>query len=174
MTQLTTSIEIKAPQDEAVRQVLTPEALQFLEGLHRTFNARRKELLDAREVRQKELDAGGKLDFLPETKEIRDGDWTVAELPNDLHKLFQIDRRSRPKVVIDIAIGLVWQTRNVRSPFIHGIAGHCAGIDILPSNSRRCSRVSPGLRDIKEIIPIRIATLISRGNALVINDRDTR
>lgn len=84
MTQLTTSIEIKAPQDEAVRQVLTPEALQFLEGLHRTFNARRKELVDAREVRQKELDSGSKLDFLPETKEIREGDWTVAELPKDL------------------------------------------------------------------------------------------
>ena len=84
MTQLTTSIEIKAPQDEAVRQVLTPEALQFLEGLHRTFNARRKELLEAREVRQKELDSGSKLDFLPETKEIREGDWTVAELPKDL------------------------------------------------------------------------------------------
>ncbi|WP_342527582.1 malate synthase A [Chryseomicrobium sp. FSL W7-1435] len=84
MTQLTTSIEIKAPQDEAVRQVLTPEALQFLEGLHRTFNERRKELLDAREVRQKELDTGSKLDFLSETKPIRDGDWTVAELPKDL------------------------------------------------------------------------------------------
>ncbi|WP_392455063.1 malate synthase A [Chryseomicrobium aureum] len=84
MTQLTTSIEIKAPQDEAVHQVLTPEALQFLEGLHRTFNARRKELLEAREVRQKELESGSKLDFLPETKEIREGDWTVAELPKDL------------------------------------------------------------------------------------------
>lgn len=84
MTQLTTSIEIKGPQDEATDRVLTPEALQFLEGLHRTFNERRKELLKAREERQKELDAGGKLDFLPETKQIREGDWTVAELPLDL------------------------------------------------------------------------------------------
>lgn len=84
MTQLTTSIEIRGPQDEATKRVLTPDALQFLEGLHRTFNERRKELLDAREVRQKELDAGAKLDFLPETKDIREGDWTVAELPGDL------------------------------------------------------------------------------------------
>ena len=84
MTQLTTSIEIKGTQDEATKRVLTPDALQFLEGLHRTFNERRKELLDAREVRQKELDAGAKLDFLPETKDIREGDWTVAELPGDL------------------------------------------------------------------------------------------
>ncbi|MFC4353756.1 malate synthase A [Chryseomicrobium palamuruense] len=84
MTQLTTSIEIKGPQDEATKRVLTPEALQFLEGLHRTFDARRKELLEAREERQRELDAGGKLDFLEETKSIREGDWTVAELPKDL------------------------------------------------------------------------------------------
>lgn len=84
MTQLTTSIEIRGPQDEATKRVLTPDALQFLEGLHRTFNVRRKELLQAREVRQRELDAGAKLDFLPETKDIREGDWTVAELPQDL------------------------------------------------------------------------------------------
>lgn len=85
MTQLTTSLEIKGLQDKATERVLTPEALQFLEGLHRTFNERRKELLEAREERQQQLDAGGKLDFLEETKAIREGDWTVAELPKDLH-----------------------------------------------------------------------------------------
>lgn len=84
MTQLTTSLEIKGLQDEATERVLTPEALQFLEGLHRTFNERRKELLAAREERQQQLDAGGKLEFLEETKAIREGDWTVAELPKDL------------------------------------------------------------------------------------------
>lgn len=84
MTQLTTSLEIKGLQDQATERVLTPEALQFLEGLHRTFNERRKELLKAREERQQQLDAGGKLDFLEETKAIREGDWTVAELPKDL------------------------------------------------------------------------------------------
>ncbi|PJK16479.1 malate synthase A [Chryseomicrobium excrementi] len=84
MTQLTTSLEIKGLQDKATERVLTPEALQFLEGLHRTFNERRKELLKAREERQQQLDAGGKLDFLEETKAIREGDWTVAELPKDL------------------------------------------------------------------------------------------
>lgn len=84
MTQLTTSLEIKGLQDKATERVLTPEALQFLEGLHRTFNERRKELLEAREERQQQLDAGGKLDFLEETKAVREGDWTVAELPKDL------------------------------------------------------------------------------------------
>lgn len=84
MTQLTTSIKVKGPQDAAVRQVLTPEALQFLEGLHKTFNERRKDLVALREERQYELDQGGKLDFLEETKHVRESEWTVAELPKDL------------------------------------------------------------------------------------------
>ncbi|GAB5374113.1 MAG: malate synthase A [Acuticoccus sp.] len=65
-------------------EILSDEALAFLAGLHRAFNARRKELLDARVVRQKAIDAGALPDFLPETKDIRDGDWKVAPIPADL------------------------------------------------------------------------------------------
>ena len=69
-------------------EILTPEAIAFLASLHRTFNARRLELLAARETRQVRLDAGEKPDFLPETKHIRDADWHIAPLPADL-----LDRR---------------------------------------------------------------------------------
>ncbi|WP_432357365.1 malate synthase A [Sporosarcina sp. UB5] len=65
-------------------EILTPEALEFLYCLHEKFNGRRKELLAAREERQRRFDAGEKLDFLEETKHIRDGDWTVAPIPADL------------------------------------------------------------------------------------------
>src|SRR6202012_2803614 len=41
-----------------------------------------------RQERQKLFDAGKLPDFLPETKSIRDGDWTVAKIPTDL-----LDRR---------------------------------------------------------------------------------
>src|SRR6202012_860084 len=37
-----------------------------------------------RQERQKLFDAGKLPDFLPETKSIRDGDWTVAKIPADL------------------------------------------------------------------------------------------
>lgn len=67
-----------------VEQVLTPEAIEFLTQLHEKFNDRRKELLKLRAERQKRLDAGEKLDFLPETKHIREGEWTIAPLPEDL------------------------------------------------------------------------------------------
>ncbi|MDS8854858.1 hypothetical protein RLM10_00440, partial [Streptococcus pneumoniae] len=35
-------------------------------------------------MRQQELDSGKKLDFLLETKEIREGDWKIAPLPEDM------------------------------------------------------------------------------------------
>ncbi|WP_412026791.1 malate synthase A [Deinococcus yunweiensis] len=75
---------ITGPLKPGFEEILTPEALAFVAELHRTFEARRAELLAARETRQTRLDAGEKPDFLPETKAIRDGDWRIAPLPDDL------------------------------------------------------------------------------------------
>jgi malate synthase len=69
-------------------KVLTNEAVAFVANLQRKFNGRREELLAARVERQKRLDAGEKPDFLPETAHIRESDWTVAPLPQDI-----LDRR---------------------------------------------------------------------------------
>src|SRR5271168_4311167 len=68
--------------------VLTPEAVAFVVGLQRAFNARRKELLAARRTRQERLDDGERPDFLNTTKHIRESEWAVAPLPKDL-----LDRR---------------------------------------------------------------------------------
>ena len=65
-------------------QVLTSDALAFLAKLHRSFNARRLELLEHRAQRQKRIDGGELPDFLPETKHIRESDWQVAPVPKDL------------------------------------------------------------------------------------------
>jgi malate synthase len=63
-----------------LERVLTSEALELIADLHRTFEPRRAELLAARRERAQELDAGGGLDFSPDTKEIReDPDWRVAD-----------------------------------------------------------------------------------------------
>ena len=80
----TSGVRIDAPHHPGQNQVLTPEAIHFLTELHRRFNARRLELLAARKERQKRLDAGEKPDFLPETKHIRESEWTVAPIPADL------------------------------------------------------------------------------------------
>jgi malate synthase len=65
-------------------EILTPEALAFVAKLERTFRSRRLEALHRRNDRQQKLDAGEALDFLPETKHIREGDWKCATIPRDL------------------------------------------------------------------------------------------
>lgn len=62
-------------------EILTPEALEFLADLQTRFGARRDELLQARVKRRATIAETGRLDFLPETAEVRAGDWTVAPIP---------------------------------------------------------------------------------------------
>ena len=81
-------LEITGTYKEGYETILTPEALTFLKGLHLQFNEKRKALLQKRIERQGALDNGQLPDFLPETKHIREGDWQVAPLPEDL-----LDRR---------------------------------------------------------------------------------
>jgi len=69
-------------------EILSPEALRFVARLAAEFEGRRQELLARRRVRQTELDAGRLPDFLPETAEIRQREWTVAPIARDL-----MDRR---------------------------------------------------------------------------------
>ncbi len=68
----------------AYTSVLTDEAVAFILKLHTQFNSRRLELLEKRVARQAEIDSGKLPDFLPETKAIREGDWTAAPIPADL------------------------------------------------------------------------------------------
>ena len=64
--------------------VLSREALAFVERLHRELNPTRLELLERRQERQRELDGGANPAFLAETRGIREGDWRVASAPSDL------------------------------------------------------------------------------------------
>ncbi|OHV61280.1 malate synthase A [Pseudofrankia sp. BMG5.36] len=67
-----------------VAEVLGDEALAFVAGLQRTFGPRRQELLHRRAQRRALIAAGGTLDFLPETADVRAGDWRVAPPAPDL------------------------------------------------------------------------------------------
>ncbi|SCL31289.1 malate synthase [Micromonospora rhizosphaerae] len=72
-------VEVTGPIHPRYDEILTPDALEFLADLHRRFDARRRELLDRRRRRAAELADGALLDFLPETREVRESDWRVAE-----------------------------------------------------------------------------------------------
>jgi len=65
-------------------RVLTAEALGFVAELARTFTDRIEELLVLRRVVQSRYDAGLHPRFRPETRHIRESDWTCAPLPDDL------------------------------------------------------------------------------------------
>ena len=83
-TTLPDGVTITAPVSSTYAEILTPEALAFVASLHRSSRDTRKALLERRVDRQAELDAGKMPDFLPETAHIRQADWHVASLPNDL------------------------------------------------------------------------------------------
>jgi malate synthase len=62
-----------------LESVLTPAALELVAGLHREFEGRRRQLMADRDERSAALESGGTLDFLAETKSVREDDsWKVA------------------------------------------------------------------------------------------------
>src|SRR3989475_5954933 len=77
-------VDIRGPVEGRVQSILTPEALAFLAMLHRAFDATRKSLLEERMKRWEDLRRGSTLDFLPETRPVREGEWRVASVPKDL------------------------------------------------------------------------------------------
>jgi malate synthase len=72
-------VEIIGPPGDRYDEILTPDALRLIASLQRELGPRRAELLAARETRQVEISAGGTLDFLPGTRQIRDDPaWRVT------------------------------------------------------------------------------------------------
>lgn len=75
---------LAGPVPEGAAQVLSPNALEFLVRLHRAFEERRRGLLDRRAERQARFDAGELPEFLSATREIRESEWTVADIPGEI------------------------------------------------------------------------------------------
>jgi malate synthase len=95
-------IQIKAPDRDGFGEVLTDDALAFVAELHTRFDERRRELLGRRAERRARFAAGETLDFLPETQEIRDGDWQVAPAPPALQdRRVEITGPTERKMVIN-------------------------------------------------------------------------
>src|SRR3989449_6140069 len=82
------AVRLRAPPPAGCEGVLGSAAIAFLSALARRFEATRQALLERRRQRQQELDAGRLPDFLAETRDIREREWTVAPIRPDL-----LDRR---------------------------------------------------------------------------------
>jgi malate synthase len=103
-------VNILGDLNDQNRHILSKDACVFLALLHRTFNERRKALLQRRVVRQAELDKGNLLDFLPETKHIRENDaWKGAPpAPGLVDRRVEITGPTDRKMVVNALNSNVW------------------------------------------------------------------
>jgi malate synthase len=103
-------VNILGDLNDQNRHILSKDACVFLALLHRTFNERRKALLQRRVVRQAELDKGNLLDFLPETQHIRENDtWKGAPpAPGLIDRRVEITGPTDRKMVVNALNSNVW------------------------------------------------------------------
>ena len=103
-------VSILGSLNDQTRTILSKDATAFLALLHRSFNAKRKELLQHREIRQAELDKGVLPDFLPETKHIRENDaWKGAPpAPGLIDRRTEITGPTDRKMVVNALNSDVW------------------------------------------------------------------
>src|SRR6476660_6797729 len=86
------TVVVDAPHEvERSSEILSPDALAFLAELQARFGGRRDELLEARRTRRAEVSRTGRLDFLEETRAVREGEWAVAPAPADFADLLVDD-----------------------------------------------------------------------------------
>ena len=121
-------VELRGPVAERYGEVLTAEALTLVATLHRELDATRRDLLRRREERQAELDAGGTLGFLESTREVREGDWTVAPPPPALvNRRTEITGPTSRKMVINAlnsgATGFMADFEDANSPTWDNMVG---------------------------------------------------
>lgn len=82
--QITKGLEITGHPVQGQDEIFTEGALALLDSLCRQFAADVDGLLEKRQQRQARIDKGELPDFLPETRAIRDGKWSIRGIPEDL------------------------------------------------------------------------------------------
>ena len=126
----THNIELHGAMQAGFDEVITPDALEFVAELQHRFGSRREELLEARGRRRARLADGEMLDFPSYTREIRDGDWTVAPVPEDMQQRWveitgPTDRKMTINALNSGADGFMADFEDANAPTWHNmIDGH--------------------------------------------------
>jgi len=85
-----------------VSEILTTECRQFITTLHQEFEPERQKNLIRRKNRARAIVLGERLDFLSETKHIRESQWQVAVTPADLQdRRVEITGPAEAKMIIN-------------------------------------------------------------------------
>ena len=121
-------VDVRGPVEGRLEEVVNERSLGLVARLHRELDETRRDLLARREERQAELDAGGTLDFLDSTREVRDGDWTVSGAPADMQdRRVEITGPTDRKMVINAlnsgAAGFMADFEDSNSPTWANMAG---------------------------------------------------
>jgi malate synthase len=116
-------IDVRAVPVERHEEVLTTEALALVGHLHEELDDTRRALLDERQERQAELDAGGTLDFVSAPE-----DFTVAPVPDALQdRRVEITGPTSRKMVINAlnsgARGFMADFEDANSPTWRNMVG---------------------------------------------------
>jgi malate synthase len=119
-------LQLLGPMDSGFEEVLTPEALDFVAALQGEFGGGRADLLRARVKRRAQLRQGQSLDFLPETRAIREDEWSVAPAPPGLRQRWvEITGPSDRKMMINAlnsgADGFMADLEDATSPTWHNM-----------------------------------------------------
>ncbi|RDV37368.1 malate synthase A [Bradymonadaceae bacterium TMQ3] len=85
-TGLPDAITILGDVAPGYERILSPEALGFVAALHREFEGRRRQLLADRRRRQEAIDSGANPGAPADTRAIRQGEWQVARVPQDMQR----------------------------------------------------------------------------------------
>ncbi len=81
---ISNALHFTQPLKAIDKQLLTPEAIVFLQDLIMRFASQREDLLQARLVRQQDYDNGQLPGFNMETASIRESNWKILSIPQDL------------------------------------------------------------------------------------------
>jgi malate synthase len=140
-------IEITGPALPRQEEVLSPRALELVALLHRELGERRRQLLARRGERVAELAAGGTLDFLPETKDVReDTSWRVADpAPGLVDRRVEITGPTDRKMTVNAlnSGAKVWlaDQEDANTPLWDNVVG--GQLNLLDAITRRIDFTSP-------------------------------
>jgi malate synthase len=149
--------EVRPPEgaEDRYEDILTDDALALVAELQRELGPTREKLLAARREKQAERDGGALPDFLEGTEAIRDGEWQVAPVPDDLQ-----DRR--------VEITGPTDRKMVINALNSGAKGFMA--DFEDSNSPTWDNMFGGQRNLRDAIDGTIDFTSPEGKEYSLND----
>jgi malate synthase len=158
-----TDVKVIGPRTDRFDEILTPEALAFVADLQRRFGPTRTQLLARRQQRRQQAADTGRLDFLAETKEVReDTSWRVAPLADLQDRRVEITGPTERKMLVNAlnsgAKVFMADFEDASTPTWHNkVQGQ---VNLIDAIERRIDFTSPEGKDYK--LADRVAALMPR------------